>query len=66
MEKSIEERVKILELEMYDLKARTSEHQGFIWRARENKYKDTLFCGFATVVTVANLIMLVAQICNSN
>lgn len=62
MERNIEERVKILELEIHDLKVRTSEHQGFIWRARENKYKDTLFCGFAAAVTVANLIMLVTQI----
>mgnify|MGYP005762497123 CR=1 FL=1 len=62
MEKSIEERVKTLELEMYDLKVRTSEHQGFIWRTRENKYRDNLFCIFAAVATVANLVMLVVQI----
>lgn len=62
MEKSIEERVKMLELETYELKVRTSEHQGFIWKARENKHKDELFCIFAAVATAANLVMLVVQI----
>ena len=62
MEKSLEERVKLLEFAVHDLKIKTCEHQGFIWRARENKYRDTLFCAFASAVTAANLIMLVAQI----
>lgn len=61
-EKSIEERVKLLEIKMHDEKVKIYEHEGFIWRARENKYKDTLFCVFAAAVTVANLIMLAAQI----
>lgn len=61
-EKSIEERVKLLELKMHDARIKISEHEGFIWRSRENKYKDTLFCVFAAAVTVSNLIMLVAQI----
>ena len=42
-EKSIEERVKLLELKMHDARIKISEHEGFIWRSRENKYKDMLF-----------------------
>lgn len=60
--KSLEERVKTLELKEHDLRVKVSEHQGFIWRAHENKRNDAMSCIYMTIVTVANLLMLVIQI----
>lgn len=61
-EPSIEERISKLELVQYDLSRRVAEHQGFIWRASEDKYRDKLFCIFMAVVTGANLLCLAIQI----
>lgn len=61
-EKSLEERVKKLEIIQYDLSRRVSEHQGFIWRANEDRYRDKLFCIFMAIVTGANLLFLAIQI----
>lgn len=60
--KSLEERVKILELKVYEMRSRVSEHQGFIWRSGENKRNDAMCCIFMAIVTVANLLMLAVQI----
>lgn len=59
---SIEERVKLLELKEHELRIKVSEHEGFIWRAGEEKYRDSIFCVCMIVITAANLLMLAVQI----
>ena len=38
------ESVKTLELKEHDLRVKVSWHQGFIWRAHENKRNDEMCC----------------------